>query len=334
MINAYAALSQSAPLTPYRYDPGPLGSDEVSIDIKYCGICHSDLSMIDNDWGMSTYPLVPGHEVIGSIAAMGQDVKNLEIGQTVGIGWHSGYCHHCPACESGDQNLCANATATIVGHHGGFADQMRAKANSVFLLPPGIDQRSAGPLFCGGITVFNPLLQFNVQPTDRVGIIGIGGLGHLACQFLNAWGCEVTAFTSTSNKKKLLKKLGVHHVINSKDASALEKNTGQFDFIISTVNQEMDWNLYLNTLKPKGRLHNVGGVLSPLDINAFNLIMGQKQVSGSPVGGPTNIRKMLTFCARHHIQPIIEIFAMQDVNQALSHLQSGKARFRVVLENK
>ena len=334
MINAYASHQPGEPLQPFRYKPGPLNADEVEISVDYCGICHSDLSMIDNAWGMTTYPLVPGHEVIGKINNVGQDVTELSIGDKVGLGWHAGYCSTCASCLAGHHNLCQNATASIVGHHGGFADYVRAKANSVFILPDRLDQQSAGPLFCGGITVFNPLITFNVKPTDRVAVIGVGGLGHLACQFLNAWGCEVTAFTSTPNKKTMLKKLGVHRIIDSTDSEAIEQVAGQFDFILSTVNVKLDWNHYLGALKPNGRLHIVGGVLEPLDLSAFALIMGQRQVSGSPVGPPSNIRKMLAFCALHKIKPVIETFAMKDVNQALDHLRAGKARYRIVLTNK
>lgn len=333
MIQAYAAHTQGAPLTEYHYDPGPLGNTEVEIDVMYCGICHSDLSMIDNAWGMSQYPLVAGHEVIGTIRKVGHQVSDFSIGQTVGLGWHCGYCNDCHCCNSGHPNLCQEARATIVQHHGGFADTVRADSNSIVAIPEGIELKSAGPLFCGGITVFNPLIQFNVKPTDKVAVIGIGGLGHLAIQFLNAWGCEVTAFTHQIDKKATLIKMGAHHILNSTDAKAIAKASGQFDFILSTVNTKLDWNSYLNTLKPQGRLHVVGAVLDPLEISAFALIMGQRQISGSPVGSPENIQKMLNFAAQHDIKPIIETYKMSEVNAAISRLKSGKTRYRIVLTN-
>ncbi len=188
MIKAYAAKEQGAKLEPFEYDPGELGAAQVEIAVKYCGICHSDLSMLNNDWDMTSYPFVPGHEVAGSIIQVGADVTTLKIGDAVGMGWHSGYCEVCPSCESGDKNLCATAEGTIVGRHGGFADKVRANFDSVVKLPEGLDMESAGPLFCGGITVFNPLVQYDVKATDKVAVIGIGGLGHIALQFLNAWG--------------------------------------------------------------------------------------------------------------------------------------------------
>lgn len=334
MIKAYAAFEAGGELKPYEYDPGALGHDEVEIEVDYCGICHSDLSMLDNEWGLSTYPLVPGHEVVGTISKVGAGVTHLEAGQKAGLGWHSGYCMTCPTCMSGDQNMCADAQGTIVGHHGGFANRVRATAASVVALPDGVDLESAGPLFCGGITVFNPILQFDIKSTSRVGVIGIGGLGHMALKFLNAWGCEVTAFTSNAAKREEALKLGAHRTLDSRDAQELEKAAGYFDLLLSTVNVKLDWNAYIATLKPRGRLHIVGATLEPLDIGAFGLIMAQRSISGSPVGSPANIAKMLEFAVRHQIRPEIEVFPMAEVNKAMDHLRSGKAHYRIVLSNR
>ncbi|SNY43745.1 uncharacterized zinc-type alcohol dehydrogenase-like protein [Arsukibacterium tuosuense] len=332
MIKAYAAKGPDTKLESYEYDAGPLGRNEVEISVDYCGICHSDLSMLNNEWGMSSYPLVAGHEVVGRISAVGDGVSHLSAGQVVGLGWHAGYCQVCSSCGSGDQNLCAKAEGTIVGRHGGFAEKVRAKAASVVPLPEGMDAKTAGPLFCGGITVFNPLVQFEVKPTDKVAVIGIGGLGHIALQFLRAWGCEVTAFTSSEAKASEAKKLGAHHCLNSRSSSEIEQAAGRFDFIISTVNVKLDWDLYLSTLKPKGRLHFVGATLEPLDLNVFSLIMAQRSVSGSPVGSPATIAKMLEFAVQHDIKPVVEMFKFEQINEAIAHVASGKARYRVVLE--
>lgn len=333
MIHAYAIFEPGGELKPYEYDPGPLGAHQVEIQVEHCGICHSDLSMIDNEWGMTQYPLVPGHEVIGTVAAFGSLVTHLNIGQRVGLGWHSGYCMTCETCMSGDHNLCSTAESTIVGRHGGFADKVRAEAASVIPLPEGIDPVSAGPLFCGGITVFNPLVQFDVSPTARVGVVGIGGLGHMALQFLNAWGCEVTAFTSSEAKRQEALELGAHRTLDSCDAAALVSAAGHFDLILSTVNVKLDWNGYLGTLKPKCRLHIVGATLEPLDIGAFSLILAQRSVSGSPVGSPVTIGKMLEFVARHEIAPVIEQFPFSKINEAIAQLRSGKAHYRIVLSH-
>ena len=331
MITAFAALKQSGKLEPYEYEHGELQSNEVALDVMHCGVCHSDLSMIDNTWGITQYPIVPGHEVIGRVTGIGSAVSNISIGQIVGLGWHSGYCNQCNSCLSGHQNLCLSSQPTIIGHHGGFANTVYASSNSVFPIPTGMNYEKVGPLLCGGITVFSPLLQFNIKPTDQVAVVGIGGLGHLAVQFLNKWGCEVTAFTSSPSKKTEAQSLGAHYVADSKNVTAAAKSSGPFDYIIITVNVKLDWNTYLSMLKPKGRLHFVGAVLEPLDIAAFGLISGQKSVSGTPVGSPIDIIKMLEFANRHNIEPVVEQFQLQEVNTAITKLRSGKIRHRVVL---
>ena len=331
MIKSHAAFEAGGELKPFEFDPGSLGRDEVEIDVENCGICQSDLSMIDNLWGMAQYPLVPGHEVIGKVAKKGDGVTSVNVGDRVGLGWHSGYCLTCPSCLSGDHNLCATAQGTMVGRHGGFAEQVRAHATSVVALPDGVDIQSAGPLFCGGITVFNPMVQFDLKPTGRVAVIGIGGLGHMALQFLRAWGCEVTAFTSTDSKREEALEMGAHHTINSRDPEAIAAAAGRFDLVMSTVNVKLDWNAFLATLTPRGRLHFVGATLEPLDLGVFPLIGGQRSVSGSPVGSPAVIAQMLEFAARHGIKPVIETYRFDQVNEALERLRSGEARYRIVL---
>ncbi|MDP0500442.1 MAG: NAD(P)-dependent alcohol dehydrogenase [Verrucomicrobiota bacterium JB022] len=331
MIHAYAIKEKGGKLEPFEYDPGPLGPYSVEIEVDHCGVCHSDLSMTQNDWGMTKYPLIPGHEVSGRIGAVGEMVEHLKVGQRVGLGWHKGYCLHCEHCMDGDHNLCPDAAETIVGHHGGFADRVRAQATAVFPLPDALDPADAGPLLCGGITVFHPMVEFGLRPTDRVGVIGIGGLGHLALQFANAWGCEVTAFTSES-KFEEAKQMGAHHTVNSRDDDAIKQLGKRFDLIISTVNVSLNWDQLLGTLRPKGRFHQVGAVLEPMKLSAFSLLTGQKSLSASPVGSPSNITKMLDFAARHEIKPVTEHFKMADVNEAFEHLESGKARYRIVLD--
>lgn len=332
MINAYAADSAGAELKPFSYDPGELKPGQVEIEVEYCGLCHSDVSVVNDEWGLTAFPVVPGHEVVGRVAALGDGVTHLTAGQRVGLGWHAGYCGHCGECGTGNQNLCAQAQPTIIGHHGGFADMVRASADSVVPIPDGLDPKVVGPLFCAGITVYNPLVQFDIKPNSRVAVIGIGGLGHLALQFLNAWGCEVTAFTSSDSKREEALELGAHHTLNSRDPEVLEAAAGSFDLIISTVNVKLDWNTYLTTLKPRGRLHFVGATTEPLDLNVFNLLMAQRQVSGSPVGSPAAIADMLEFALRHNIAPKVEHFPMSKVNEAFARLESGEARYRIVLE--
>jgi uncharacterized zinc-type alcohol dehydrogenase-like protein len=235
----------------------------------------------------------------------------------------------CPVITT----FARNAEGTIVGRHGGFADRVRAQWTWVRPIPDGLELAKAGPLLCGGVTVFAPFLIHNVPSTARVGVIGIGGLGHMALQFANKWGCEVHAFTTSDSKEAEARKLGAHYIHNTKQDGVLKKIAGSLDLIISTVNAELDVPGLLETLAPKGILHDVGAVLSPLQVPAFNLIMGQKSVSGSPSGSPTAMDDMLEFSARHSIAPITETFPMSKVNEALEHLRAGKARYRIVLVN-
>ena len=332
-IRAYAARQPKGELTPFEFDPGPLADDHVEVAVSHCGVCHSDLSMLDNDWGMTAYPLVPGHEAVGKVVAVGKNVTAIKTGQTVGVGWNSASCMTCRQCAGGDPNLCASAEGTIVGRHGGFADRVRCQAAWAVPLPAGLDPAVAGPLFCGGITVFNPLVQFDVRPTHRVGVVGIGGLGHMALQFLNKWGCEVTAFSSSAGKTDEAKALGAHHVVNSRDDAAVAKLAGTLDFILVTVNVPLNWPAYIEALAPKGRLHFVGAVLAPVAVPAMAMIMPQKSLSGSPLGSPATTADMLAFCARHGIAPVTETFPLSKVNDALAHVRAGKARYRVVLQN-
>ena len=333
-VNGYAAIEQKAKLIPYSYELGEIGSEQVDIKVSYCGLCHSDLSMINNDWGMTQYPIVPGHEIIGEVIAIGNAVKNVGVGDKVGLGWMSASCMSCEQCMDGEHHLCSKSEATIVGRNGGFADKVRGHWSWAIPLPEGIDMSKAGPLLCGGITVFNPIILAGVKPTDKVGVIGIGGLGHMAVKFLKHWGCEVIAFSSNPNKKKAILNMGASKVIDSTSPEELESITGKLNFILNTTNVSLDWNSYLTALAPKGRFHTVGAVLEPMEIPAFSLIMGEKSVGGSPIGSPALTKTMLDFCVRHSIYPDVEEFPMAKVNEAIAHLENGKARFRIVLKNK
>ena len=335
-FKAYAATSQGAELKPFEFDAGPLKDEQVEIAVNYCGICHSDLSMLDNEWGFSKYPFVPGHEIVGTVVAVGDHAKNVKVGDRVGLGWFSGSCMACPQCLSGNHNLCTDPSGreeTILGRHGGFADRIRCHWVWATPLPTTLDHAKLGPLFCGGLTVFNPMVQFGIKPTDRVGVIGIGGLGHMALRFLNKWGCDVIAFSSSDSKAEEAKTLGAHRVVNSRNGTQLAAIAGSLDFILSTVNATLDWQAYINCLAPKGRFHTVGAIAEPISVSAFPLLMGQKSISGSPLGSPSTSRLMMEFCGRHHIEPVTELFPMSKVNDAIEHLRSGKARYRIVLKN-
>ncbi len=332
-IQAYAAHAANQPLALYQYDAGDIQPHEVEVKVEYCGVCHSDLSVIDNEWGSAQYPVIAGHEVIGTIVALGSEAKGLKIGQRVGIGWTADSCQYCDACLSGKQVLCHyGAKATIVGHAGGFAEKVRASWQWTIPLPDNLDPSVAGPLLCGGITVFDPLLRHKIQATHKVGVIGIGGLGHMAIKLLKAWGCEVTAFSSNPDKTAEILEMGANHVVSSRDKDQLKALRGQFDLIINTVNVSLDWIPYYAALAPEGKFHVVGAVLEPIKVPAFTLISGAKVITGSPTGSPVALRTLLNFAARTQVAPTVEIFPMSKINEALQHLRDGKARYRVVLK--
>jgi uncharacterized zinc-type alcohol dehydrogenase-like protein len=264
---------------------------------------------------------------------VGDHVDGLSVGQKVGLGWFSKSDLNSRESMSGDHNLSPGNEGTIMGRYGGFADVVRCQWVWAVPLPDDLDFAKAGPLFCGGITVFNPIVQFGVKPTDKVGVIGIGGLGHLALQFLNKWGCEVTAFTSSPDKEKEAKEFGAHKTLNSREPGTWKEAAGRFDFLLSTVAVSLDWPNLLTTLAPKGRLHFVGAVPEPVPVEVFSILGGQKQVSASPLGSPATIADMLEFCGRHNIIPQTEHYKMSEINAAFDHLEAGKARYRIVLEN-
>jgi len=332
-IHAYAVKKAGEELVPYQFDAGELAPQHVEIKVEYCGLCHSDVAMIHNDWGMSQYPLVAGHEVIGRVVQIGSQVQGFEIGQRVGLGWMSESCQSCNPCITGQQAYCTGENKpTIIGHAGGFADKVRAQAQWVIPLPEDLDPESAGPLLCGGITVFAPLVQHKIQATHHVGVIGIGGLGHIALKLLKAWGCEVTAFSSSANKTDELKAMGADHVVNSRDSEALKKQAGKFDLILSTVNVKLDWSTYISALAPHGQFHVLGVPLEPIGVSAGALINGARSITGSSTGSPAALRELLKFAGRKNIAPQVEIFPMSKINEALARLESGKVRYRVVLK--
>ena len=331
-IKGWAASAPQQKLELFSYDPGPLAPEDVEIEVEYCGVCHSDLSVIDNAWGLSNYPIIPGHEVVGRVLAIGEHAKGLKPGQYVGVGWNAGSCMHCHACMTGEHNLCPAVEPTIISRQGGFAERIRSHWAWAVPLPAAVDIASAGPLLCAGATVFTPFLTFDIKPTDRVGIVGIGGLGHLGLKFANAWGCEVTAFTSNPLKVDEARRFGAHRIVNSRDTSDILKAANSLDFLLITVNTPLDWSALVKTLRTKGRMAIVGAVLEPMTISAIDLIFGQKQVTGSLNGGPAATAAMLDFAARHQIKPQVEHFPMSKVNDALAHMAAGKARYRVVLD--
>jgi len=331
LIDAWVATAAKQKLVRQQLDLGPLWTEDVEVEVENCGLCHSDLSVLNNDWGFSQYPAVLGHEVIGRVVAVGSAAKGLEVGQRVGIGWTAGSCMYCKQCMSGNQHLCPQAQPTIVGHRGGFASHVRSHWAWTLPLPEQINFAEAGPLLCGGITVFNPLAMY-AKPTSRIGIVGIGGLGHMGVKFAAASGCDVTAFTSSESKFDEARGFGANHVVSSRDSATIRKLASTFDLLIVTVNVTLDWEAMIASLAPNGRMHVVGAVLEPIPVVAFPMIVGQKSVSGSPTGSPVAIETMLDFAARHKITPQNEHMPMSRINEAFERLEAGKARYRIVLD--
>ena len=316
---------------PFRYDPGHLGQQEVEIGISHCGICHSDIHLISNDWGISQYPFIPGHEIIGTVTAVGSQVRSLKSGQRVGLGWQSNSCGQCEWCTRGMENLCPESEGTCVHRNGGYADRVRANARFVFPIPDSLPSEQAAPLLCGGITVYNPLRTHGINPSSRVGVVGIGGLGHLAIQFARVFGAQVTAFSTSAAKEDEARALGAHNFVNTRETKALREVAGSLDFILSTINADQDWGIYIQALRPAGTLCFVGVPPSPVAINAFPLISGIRSISGSPIGSPYQIREMLDVAARHGVKATTECFPMDKANDAIEKVKKNKVRYRAVL---
>ena len=332
-VQGYAAKQAKASLALTRFDLGELGPNEVDVRVTHCGICHTDVAMVDNEWSISHYPVVPGHEVVGVVEAVGPAVTDLAPGRRVGVGALCGSCMHCEWCIGGRQHVCPQVRGTVMGEHkGGFASVVRVN-HSLFAhpIPDNIASEHAGPLLCAGTTVFTPLLRYGVRPTDRVAVVGIGGLGHLAVQYLAKWGCDVTAISSTHDKDEQAYGFGATRFIATRGTDELQRASAQFDFILSTVSADLPWDLYMAALRPQGRLCVVGIPANPISIVSWNLIGGERSLVGGQPGSIIETRQMLGFTARHGITPMIETFPMAEANSALDHTRQGKARFRSVL---
>ena len=334
-IKGYACKEKGGQLESFEYEPRDIAVDEVEVEVEYCGICHSDIAMIDNDWGMSSYPFIPGHEAIGKIVAVGDLVSQDRIGQRVGVGWQSASCNHSKNCGVGKEGLCLNEEEvgqTIIGRNGAWANRVRSQARWAIPIPDGLDPSVAGPLMCAGTMVWSPIRHYGVRPGIETAVLGVGGLGHLAVQFLAKMGTQVTGLSTTRSKEENTRKLGASDFIATKESpEALEKAAGRFDFIVSTVSANVDWNTYINALAPEGTLVICGVPDGAVEFMPFPLIVSEKKIGGGRAGSPSDTREMLEFCATHNIAPMCEQFAMQDINRAVQYVRNGKARFRAVL---
>lgn len=330
-IRGFAAHAAGAELLPFRYDAGEVRPQDVEIRITHCGICHSDLRLIDNDWGLSQFPFIPGHEIIGSVAKVGAALTGVKVGDRMGVGWQSDSCGICEWCRQGKENLCAASEGVCVRRNGGYAEAVRVNARFAIPVPEAIASENAAPLLCAGITVYSPIRLHGVNPTSRVGVIGIGGLGHLALQFAKAFGAEVTAFSTSPAKESEARSHGAHQFINTRDSKGLKSLAGYFDFILSTVYAEQDLGAYIAALRPTGTFVYVGVPPAPASFPVFPLIAGQKSIAGSPIGSPHQLREMLDIAARHGIKAQTERFPMDRVNDALARVRKNHIRYRAVL---
>lgn len=329
-VLSYAALSAGSPLEQWSYEPGALGPAEVEVEVTHCGICHTDLHLIDNDLGISAYPLVPGHEIVGIVTDLGNAVHHLARGQRVGIGWQRGSCLECEWCLDSQENLCTHSRPTCLAGYGGFARSVRSDSHFAVPIPDGLSSESAAPMLCAGITVFNPLKKYG-RKSMRVGVIGIGGLGHLALHFARAMDMKVYAISTSPDKQEEALRFGADEFVVSSDVDAVSRLAGKFNLLLSTATAELDWPAWLNVLRPNGTFCLLGASPGPVTLPVLPMIFGQYCFTASVVGSPARIFEMLQFAADHGIETAVETCPMQEVNRALTKVRQNQARYRVVL---
>ncbi len=330
-VNAYAALERGQNLTAWGYESEGLKPNEVLLRVLACGLCHSDVHMIQNDWDTSTYPLVPGHEVVGEVRENGSSFNHLKIGQRVGVGWQRSACLHCRDCLRGNENLCTENTGLITHGHGGFADHLVVDGRFCFPLEKTLPTEFAGPLMCGGITVYSGLRSAGMTSGQRIGIIGVGGLGHLAVQFASKLGNSVTVFTTSDEKAEQASRLGACDAVIVRRGELSQSPSRLFDIILSTVPTSIPSEVYLNLLDSDGTLCFVGVPSEPMEVPLLPLLAKRRRVMGSPIGGRAIMCEMLEAAARFGVQPMIEKFPLSEVNTAISKLHRNLIRYRAVL---
>jgi uncharacterized zinc-type alcohol dehydrogenase-like protein len=312
--------------------PGPR---QVRIRVIACGVCHSDIHLIDNDWGYGGFPLVPGHEILGRVIARGDSVKHLELGAVVGVGWQSSACLECEDCLNSRDNMCDHRAATCVGHPGGYADYHVTDSRFCFAMPEKLQTPAAAPLLCGGATVFNPissLLNDGLARTGRIGIVGMGGLGHLAVKFARTLGLEVTLFSSSPSKRTEAEAMGIHHFVASNEKGAITSVGRKLDMVLVTANVDLPWSDYLKTIRSEGSLCFVGVPPSPLQFSINELMGHRVRVTASPIASRAQIHQMLDFCAVHGITADAEVYPMDQVNDVLEKVRSNRVHYRAVLK--
>lgn len=332
-ILGYAAHAKGEKLKPYRYAPPKLEERYVRVAVTHCGVCHTDIQAIDDYYGITRFPFVPGHEIVGTVSEAGSAVSDLKEGDRVGIGWQARSCGDCEWCRQGETQLCMKIEdTTVMVPHGGFSSSVVADHRFVYPLPATMPGEIAAVLMCAGVTVFSALRTYVTSPDLRIAILGVGGLGHLAIQFADAFGCEVTAISSSPDKKDQALGFGADHFVDANDKDGMRQREYYFDLLICTANNGINWSSLLMALKKRGRLILLG--FPDLDFNSTDLVAHELSLTGSLIGNSSTMRAMLAFAQGHGIQPMVELMPMTQVNAALQKVKENKARYRVVLENK
>lgn len=340
-IKAYGTEGAKKDLKPFKINRREVTKEDVKIDILYCGVCHSDIHAARNDWENSTYPMVPGHEIVGKVTEVGSDVKNFNKGDLVGVGCMVDSCQECSACKDDLEQFCeVGMVGTYNGKDkhtgkqtfGGYSTEIVVREEFVLKVPENLDIKKVAPLLCAGITTFSPLNYWEIKKGDKVGVIGLGGLGHMGIKFAHAMGAETVMITTSPEKAEDAKRLGADTVLISKDEKEMEKHAGTFDFLLNTVPVKHNMNPYLKLLKRDSTMVMVGAI-EPLEpMHGGNLIMGRKRVAGSLIGGIKETQEMLDFCGKHNITPDVEMIKMKDINKAFDRVTDGDVKYRFVID--
>ena len=339
-VNAYAAPSADAPLEPTTITRREVGPHDVLIEIAYAGICHSDIHTVNGDWGPQPYPLVPGHEIVGTVAEIGPEVTGHAVGDRIGVGCMVNSCGQCTNCRNGDEQYCAEGMVPTYGGadrdgtitQGGYSTHVVVDAGFVLSVPASLDLAAAAPLLCAGITTYSPLRRWGAGPGRKVAVVGLGGLGHLAVKIAAAMGAEVTVLSQSLKKKEDGLRLGAEHYYATSDPATFEQLAGSFDLVLNTVSAVIDVDAYLSLLTVDGALVNVGAPAEPLSLNIFSLIGGRRAYAGSMIGGIAETQEMLDFCAEHGIVPETELISADRVNEAYERVLASDVRYRFVID--
>jgi uncharacterized zinc-type alcohol dehydrogenase-like protein len=338
--HGYAALSSTTPLEPFKFERREPGPNDVVIAIKFCGVCHSDIHQTREEWGPALFPMVPGHEIVGQVVAVGDAVKKFAVGDLAGVGCFVDSCRSCEMCKAGEEQFCTKGAVFTYNSkqydgelaQGGYSNNIVVDAGYALKVSPKLELAAVAPLLCAGITTYSPIKHAGVKPGMKVGVVGLGGLGHMGLKFAHSFGAHVTQFTTSSGKEADAKRLGADEVVVSKDAKAMAALAGTFDFILDTVSAEHDMNLYMTLLKPHGRYTIVGIPEKPMSVAAFSVIMGNKALTGSMIGGIAETQEMLDYCAEKGIVSDIELTPMSKINEAYARVIKSDVKYRFVID--